>query len=298
MTFTRLLFKRTSFNCGNRPFRLVVQIVRGISQNHAQAAPQSRASLDEEEPGSVPPANRSGDLSEGTLKTIACFYSCPVHIDARKRSKGERPEAQDDDVRLAQRQRLLLQEQRNSKATDEAKNGFSTMLQSTASALPANDVPPATQQCAPPSTMLMDCTGDGFLEVSSDGLILRMLTSTALGYTSSELLGTSWLSICHPEDQAGLLQTMHALLLSVQTSTAHQAIQPTGASPRSLRVLHRSIVGLSARPQVIAVDTLLSVSSRGDNGLSPQTLYVCSRRALPFAADLDMFSCQVIPSSW
>ena len=41
-------------------------------------------------------------VSMQALRALACVCSCPVHVDARKRSKGERPDAKDDDVRLTE----------------------------------------------------------------------------------------------------------------------------------------------------------------------------------------------------
>ena len=41
------------------------------------------------------------------MVAIACMCSSPIVVDARKRTKGERPDADASDVRLVQRQRSL-----------------------------------------------------------------------------------------------------------------------------------------------------------------------------------------------
>mmetsp|Transcript_30676 Transcript_30676/g.96792 ORF Transcript_30676/g.96792 Transcript_30676/m.96792 type:complete len:380 (-) Transcript_30676:33-1172(-) len=59
-SFSSLLLQHTSFNCGNRPFHLFVTI--------AAHGPHG-------------------------LQPLTCVSSPPIHVDARKRTKGERPEA-------------------------------------------------------------------------------------------------------------------------------------------------------------------------------------------------------------
>ena len=80
VTFSRLLFKHTSFHCGARPFHLILTIMQ------------------EPLPGMGAPTVAQGYVPLLSLK------SCPVHVDARKRSKGERADAAPDDVRLVHRQ--------------------------------------------------------------------------------------------------------------------------------------------------------------------------------------------------
>jgi len=75
-SFTSLLLQYTSFNCGNRPFHLFVTI--------AVSTPQG-------------------------LQPLACLASPPILVDARKRTKGERPDACAGDVRLVQRQRTQVE---------------------------------------------------------------------------------------------------------------------------------------------------------------------------------------------
>ena len=58
-TFSSLLFQHTSFNCGNRPFHLVVTVLASSSAG-------------------LPPAQRKA-------VALASVCSSPIHVDARKR---------------------------------------------------------------------------------------------------------------------------------------------------------------------------------------------------------------------
>jgi hypothetical protein len=104
-TFSSLLFRHTSFNCGNRPFHLVVAV-------HAPAHhPLAVAALRRGEATLLP--NTAADGTPGApsqqqMVSLACSCSSPIIVDARKRTKGERPEADASDVRLVQRQRGTL----------------------------------------------------------------------------------------------------------------------------------------------------------------------------------------------
>ena len=104
-TFSSLLFRHTSFNCGNRPFHLVVAV-------HAPAHhPLAVAALRRSEATLLP--NTAADGAPGApsqqqMVSLACSCSSPIIVDARKRTKGERPEADASDVRLVQRQRGTL----------------------------------------------------------------------------------------------------------------------------------------------------------------------------------------------
>ena len=101
-TFSSLLFRHTSFNCGNRPFHLVVAV-------HAPAHhPLAVAALRRGEATLMPNAAADGAPSQQQMVSLACSCSSPIIVDARKRTKGERPEADASDVRLVQRQRGTL----------------------------------------------------------------------------------------------------------------------------------------------------------------------------------------------
>ena len=93
-TFSSLLFRHTSFNCGNRPFHLVVAV-------HAPAHhPLAVAALRRGEATLLPNTAADGAPSQQQMVSLACSCSSPIIVDARKRTKGERPEASPDDVRL------------------------------------------------------------------------------------------------------------------------------------------------------------------------------------------------------
>ena len=104
-TFSSLLFRHTSFNCGNRPFHLVVAV-------HAPAHhPLAVAALRRGEATLLPNTAADGvnsAPSQQQMVSLACSCSSPIIVDARKRTKGERPEADASDVRLVQRQRGTL----------------------------------------------------------------------------------------------------------------------------------------------------------------------------------------------
>ena len=326
VSFTRLVFQQTSFNCGNRPFRLVVSIL-SAPPNEGQALPEGK---------------KEGEGK--SLIPLACYCSCSVHVDARKRSKGERPEAKDDDVRLVQRQRpgpeteksqgqhsqqqqgphyhqqgqqgqhgqAHSQQQgqhnqpRGGPQQQQQGGGLSGWLAnfgwgggSGGSSQGGGPSHPST--AVPPNPALMDATGDAFLEVRADGVIVNFLSSTVFGYAPSELLGRSILTVCHPDDHAALLQTLQALLV------LHAGGSDNAHLPRSVRVIHRVVVGLGKgsdraglggqrRPETIAADTILTMTrSALAAGMKPQTIIMCSRCALPIAADpTSGFSFQVL----
>ena len=316
VSFTRLLFQQTSFNVGNHPFRLMVSIL---------AAPKA----DHKRKGLVP---------------LACYCSDPVLVDARKRSKGERPDAKDDDVRLMQRSRPALNlsgqgpendmshpsQQHSQKlphhlspdsipppqGASDARLGswISGMLSGWGGGSQTSDI----SAVASKNPALMDASGDAFCEVRADGVIINFLSSTVFGYLPSELLGRSILTVCHPDDHAGLLQTLQALLVlhagCGQFNPQHNARdslkngQVAGSVPRSVRVLHRIVAGLGQgsdssglgglrRPETITADTILTMNrSSLPVGMIPQTIIMCSRCALPILADPTNFSFQVLPS--
>ena len=101
-TFSSLLFRHTSFNCSNRPFHLVVAV-------HAPAHhPLAVVALRRGEATLMPNTAADGAPSQQQMVSLACSCSSPIIVDARKRTKGERPEADASDVRLVQRQRGTL----------------------------------------------------------------------------------------------------------------------------------------------------------------------------------------------
>ena len=97
-TFSSLLFRHTSFNRGNRPFHLVVAV-------HAPAHhPIAVAALRRGDATLLPSTAADGAPSQQPMVSLACSCSSPIIVDARKRTKGERPEADASDIRLVQRQ--------------------------------------------------------------------------------------------------------------------------------------------------------------------------------------------------
>ena len=74
---------------------------------------------------------------------------------------------------------------------------------------------------------------------------------------------------------------------------------PGFAMPRTVRMLHRVIVGLGGprTAQTVAVDSILSIAAPTRSGGDVQTLLLCARRALPVgpAATDSNFAFQIFP---
>ena len=85
-TFSSLLFQHTSFNCGNRPFHLVLTLLRGAPVVTAEPA----------DGGGSPGAMGSQRQPARAMVALATALSNPIHVDARKRTKVERPDAAED----------------------------------------------------------------------------------------------------------------------------------------------------------------------------------------------------------
>jgi hypothetical protein len=94
-TFSSLLFRQTSFNCGGRPFHLVVSALAPPSHPLAIAALAN---------GEVPAPTGLAPLPE-QMVVLASLCSSRIVVDARKRTTGERPDADESDVRLVRRPR-------------------------------------------------------------------------------------------------------------------------------------------------------------------------------------------------
>ena len=239
------------------------------------------------------------------LKPLVCICSSPVRVDARKRSKGERPEASEDDIRLVNRQRPAGSAAQGTGAPSAQSGNASASAASSAgdgsadaSALRLDTDTRFTTRA------LIDATSDAFIEVRPDGVVVQMLSSTAFGYTPAQLLGRSLLTICHTDEQPGLLQTMQALLMmacaarSAERAGASAAAVPN-AVPRTVRMLHRVIVGLGGErtAEAVAVDSIVSVTEAAADGTDPKTLLLNSRRALPVDANpgAASFSFRIFP---
>jgi hypothetical protein len=244
----------TSFNCGNRPFYLFITLL-------------ARA--------------------DDALRPLSCMCSSPVHVDARKRTKGERPDARADDVRLAQRQRAQVP-----KAAPAAAHPAPA-----APYLPSIALPPAAAMSlqgqaalATPDSLssreidLLEATGCMVLVLAADWSVFSSSTSAPFGYPSSALLGGSLLQIMHPDEHLSLLQTTQALLATASSALAASAFgaPATGRDPlrNSLRVTHRVLMPGQSGHAAVAIDSTISVM-RGGPVLR---LLLASRYAVPVEA--------------
>lgn len=132
VTFARLLFQHTSFNCGARPFHLTVSVLADVppaaagsespwsgglggGAPHASVSPPAANAFGEmarslgmpdpmdlgtSEALHAPPAHFAPFGAPPARRALVSLCSQPVHVDARKRSKAERADAADDDVRI------------------------------------------------------------------------------------------------------------------------------------------------------------------------------------------------------
>uniref|UniRef100_A0A7S0LQB7 PAS domain-containing protein n=1 Tax=Coccolithus braarudii TaxID=221442 RepID=A0A7S0LQB7_9EUKA len=244
--FSSLLFKHTSFNCGNRPFHLVVTLIAVGSEAAAPAQQTPGPSLSDQQ-------KRFG---------LACYCSSPIHVDARKRTKGERPEASADDVRLMQRQR--------------GNAPFATAEQQAAAHGLAHGVPGVVEAGSPAAaTMqaLVQAMGCTVLELRSDLVVLSVLSTTALGYQAHELVGQSMLSVLHPDEHSALMQTTQALL-------AMAAGGGGIGSSSAVRALHRARMRApNGQIESVVIDSTITAIGTGPAG--PHQLLVSIRYATP-----------------
>ena len=310
-SFTRLVFTQTSFNCGNRPFHIVVTLLA--------APPRTDNGADGMLAAFPPPPGAPPPLVTTPLIPLACVCSSPVRVDARKRSKGERPEAAADDVRLVSRQRPAGGAG-NATAAPAAAPASVAHNQGGAHPLSQSHSAQGGGQAGIPRSLtdgdggsdlrfsartLMDATSDAVVELRPDGVVVQMLSSTAFGYTPAQILGRSFLSICHTDEHPAILQTMQALLMMNLRQVGRGVVDSAGpapstiAIPKTVRMLHRVIVGLNGdrTAETVAVDTILSVTAATLAGSSPETLLLCARRALPVGVDPSSpsFSFRIFP---
>ena len=224
-------------------------------------------------PAFPPPPNMPPPVETTPLVPLACICSSPFYVDARKRSMRERPEASArGDVRLISRHKSSGGPAVAPASAAHLKGAVQSPIDSHFSLRP-----------------LVDATNDAVVELRPDGIVVQMLSSTAFGYTPVQILGRSFLSICHTDDHPDILQTMQALLLPLWQRSRSVVILPQGQFsgaddiPKTVRVLHRVIVGLNGPrvPETVAVDTILSVIES-----SSETLLLSSRRALPRLSQL------------
>ena len=312
-TFSSLLFRHTSFNCGNRPFHLVVAV-------HAPAHhPLAVAALRRGEATLMPNTAADGAPSQQQMVSLACSCSSPIIVDARKRTKGERPEADASDVRLVQRQRgtLAHPQKLSLQPQPSMQQGQLSMQQDGHGAQgqgwqPSSGVQPqggwasqvaaaqgqisvpgginqaaeaavAAAQAAAAANLavgggdgdapIFEACGDAVLELGDRFVITRLLGRTAFGYEPPELVGASVMSIVHPSDHQPFMQTAQALL-AMAAGTGEAA-----AAPQAVRALHRVFFKRSATTEV-QVDSIITAVRSTQEGVPPK-LIMASRCALP-----------------
>lgn len=240
-------------------------------------------------------------------------------MDARKRTKVERPEAQPDDVRLMQRhgRRAQAMSAGASMPPQPGAMGMNSPMNppsphaprasragsmehiplgmpaagGTAAAAALQYAPAAAAaygtaaggavtSCGLLSSRMLDAMGDAMVEVRGDGVVVQMLSSRVFGYGPAELLGRSILTVFHPTEHAPMLQTLRGIL----ALAANVRGAASTAVPQSVRALHKVIVGLGkpqVQPQAVLMDTIISIVLRDGDDSPPATLLLCSRPALP-----------------
>jgi len=281
--FSRLSFQQTSFNCGNRPFHLVVALCTILPQQDFAAPPSAG-----------PPAQ---------LVCLACVRSTSIHVDARKRTKCERPDAQAGDVRLVQRRAgvapsggvmpLPAVGSASSRGGGGMYGAACGMMPHTWRQEPpplAEPVDGASGMGGPSPSIIMSavkamanaCCDGGCFEVQPTGRVMHVVSSTVYGYSEQQLgVGASILSVCYEEDKQPFLQTLQALIATAANSGAYSQSQQMTA----LRILHRVLYWISAegRTKVTWMDTIINACAHG----GAHTILLTSRCALPNTAGAD-----------
>ena len=253
-TFSSLFFQHTSYNCGKRPFHLALtllwQVPNVVSDGGAAAAAAAAA-------GQPPPP--------GAMLAAATVLSDEIYVDARKRTHAERPDAAEDDVRLAQR------------ARNECGVGHGGRPMQAA---------PAAPVASPCDALLLgglfDATGDALLELLPDLTVCRSFTTNAYGYPATFLVGESILRVLPLDDRPTLEQTAQTLLAMALSGGG-----AAGPAPGRFAVRVRHPVLFCAKEpggahRVIAVDSLLTALTPSATP-SEQRLILSSRCAMPTA---------------
>lgn len=236
VVFSSLLFKHTSFNCGNRPFHLVVTLLALVPDL------------------AIPTSHK--------LIGVACYCSSPIHVDARKRTKGERPEASEDDVRLMQRQR--------------GNAPFATATAGAPGSAAVAGVAEAGSPAAATMLALVQAMGCTVLELRADLLVLSVLSTSALGYRPQELVGSSLLNVLHPEEHSALVQTTQALMAMAAGAAGSAQIGATSA----VRAVHRARMRNSdGHIESVVIDSTISAIGSGPG--QPHQLLLSMRYATP-----------------
>jgi len=243
-TFSSLQLLHTSFNCGNRPFHLVITV--------AAQGPQG-------------------------LQALACVSSPPIHVDARKRSKGERPDARAGDVRLAEHKRAATLVRRSSSGSGGGGGAPAPPAPAPPAVAPHVDGAAGYSEAAHPggcvappaaapalaamlphaavgmlggggggggldarfgldlgAVRLIEATGCTVLLVGLDFTVEAALTAAPFGYSRQQLVGCSLLRILHPDEQVAFVQTVQALVAA--------AAGLEDVSQSTLRATHRILL--------------------------------------------------------
>ena len=251
-TFSSLFFQHTSYNCGKRPFHLALTLLWQapdvVGDGGAAAAAAAAA-------GQPPPP--------GAMLAVATALSDEIYVDARKRTHAERPDAAEDDVRLAQR------------ARNESGVGHGGRPVQAA---------PAAPMASPCDALrlggLFDATGDALLELLPDLTVCRSFTTNAYGYPATFLVGESILRVLPLDDRPTLEQTAQTLLAMALSGGG-----AAGPAPGRFAVRVRHPVLFCAKEpggahRVIAVDSLLTALTPSATP-SEQRLILSSRCAMP-----------------
>tara|TARA_B110001452_G_scaffold150564_1_gene125314 strand:+ start:91 stop:738 length:648 start_codon:yes stop_codon:yes gene_type:complete len=137
---------------------------------------------------------------------------------------------------------------------------------------------------------VLEACGDALIEVSGGLCIVqRVLCRTAFGYAPSELVGSSLLSILHPDDHQPFVQTAQALLAMASSST-----DQTQSRQHAVRALHRVLYRHAPdQSEPVSVDSIVTAVSQA--GAQPMLL-ISSRCALPLDSRDGGTSFRVFPA--
>ena len=250
-TFSSLFFQHTSYNCGKRPFHLALTLLWQAPDVVGDGGGGGRRRR-----GGQPPP-------PGAMLAVATALSDEIYVDARKRTHAERPDAAEDDVRLAQR------------ARNESGVGHGGRPVQAA---------PAAPMASPCDALrlggLFDATGDALLELLPDLTVCRSFTTNAYGYPATFLVGESILRVLPLDDRPTLEQTAQTLLAMALSGGG-----AAGPAPGRFAVRVRHPVLFCAKEpggahRVIAVDSLLTALTPSATP-SEQRLILSSRCAMP-----------------
>ena len=226
------------------------------------------------------------------------YRSCPVHVDARKRCKGERANAADGDVRLLQRHQAGLTVHGGQKQAAGAKAPASAAPASASAPAPASASWPWPSASNPISGLLdrwcggMQATSplstpsfprvqestmhtvqgvstfqsadDAIFEINFESAVLSVISPSAFGYSAQELVGQPLLAITPPRQHSQLLHALQTMLQleNMLAMMSSPSTNTESAANYSIRVIHHVIAGLgslSRRTELVAVNSLITL---------------------------------------